>query len=50
MAEQLLRLGLLTGVDRAAFAAYCAVYARWVEAEEGLKKTGQWFVRRPITQ
>lgn len=46
MSEQLLRLGLLTVVDRAAFAAYCTVYARWVEAEEALKKTGP-VVRAP---
>jgi P27 family predicted phage terminase small subunit len=46
VSEQLLRLGLLTAVDRAAFAAYCAVYARWVEAEEALKKTGP-IVRSP---
>lgn len=40
MGQQLLRLGLLTSIDRSAFAAYCVVWARWVEAEESLKKTG----------
>ena len=40
MSEQLLRLGLLTVIDRAAFAAYCTAYGRWAEAEEALKKTG----------
>jgi P27 family predicted phage terminase small subunit len=40
MGEQLHRLGLLTSIDRSAFAAYCVIYARWVEAEEALKKTG----------
>jgi len=40
MAEQLHRLGLLTSIDRAAFAAYCVVYGRWIEAEQALKKTG----------
>jgi P27 family predicted phage terminase small subunit len=46
MSEQLLRLGLLTAIDYAAFCAYCTIYARWVEAEEALKKTGP-VVRSP---
>jgi len=36
MSQQLLRLGLLTVIDWAAFAAYCTVFGRWVEAEEAL--------------
>lgn len=36
--RQLLILGLLTEVDRAALAAYCQCWARWVEAEEELRK------------
>ena len=40
LAEQLQRLGLLTSVDWTAFAAYCTVFSRWVDAEEALKKTG----------
>jgi P27 family predicted phage terminase small subunit len=32
-------IGLLTLVDRAALAAYCQAYSRWVEAEEKLKDT-----------
>lgn len=31
--------GLLTLADRAALAAYCQAYARWVEAEEKLRET-----------
>jgi P27 family predicted phage terminase small subunit len=46
MGEQLHRLGLLTSIDRPAFAAYCVIYARWVEAEEALKKSGP-VVRSP---
>ena len=46
MSDQLLKLGLLTAIDWAAFAAYCTVYGRWVEAEEALKKTGP-VVRSP---
>jgi len=34
---ELLRLGLVTKVDRAAVAAYCRAWGRWVEAEEHLK-------------
>jgi P27 family predicted phage terminase small subunit len=32
-------MGVLTLVDRAALAAYCQAYGRWVEAEEKLKET-----------
>jgi P27 family predicted phage terminase small subunit len=32
--------GLLTSVDRAALAAYCSAWARWVEAEEKIKEFG----------
>ena len=31
--------GVLTLVDRAALAAYCQAYGRWVEAEEKLRET-----------
>jgi len=34
---ELLQLGLMTKVDRAALAAYCQAWGRWVEAEEHLK-------------
>jgi P27 family predicted phage terminase small subunit len=34
ISRELLDLGLLTVVDRAALAAYCQCWARWAEAEE----------------
>lgn len=36
ISKHLHRLGLLTQIDRAALAAYCQAWARWVEAEEKL--------------
>jgi P27 family predicted phage terminase small subunit len=39
LAETLHRMGVLTTVDRAALAAYCQCWGRWVEAEEKLKVT-----------
>ena len=30
-------IGMITGLDRAALAAYCVEYARWIEAESHLK-------------
>lgn len=36
--KQLLALGLLTEVDRAALAAYCQCWARWVQAEDEMRK------------
>ena len=32
-------MGVLTPIDRAALAAYCQCYAKWVEAEQRLKET-----------
>jgi P27 family predicted phage terminase small subunit len=32
--------GLLTKIDKAALAAYCVQWGRWVEAEESLRKHG----------
>ena len=43
LGPQMVKLGLLSAIDGSAFAAYCVVYARWVEAEEMLKKTGPVF-------
>jgi P27 family predicted phage terminase small subunit len=39
VAETLHDIGVLTTIDRAALAAYCQAYGRWVEAEEQMKKT-----------
>ena len=39
MAQTLHDIGVLTTIDRAALAAYCQAYGRWVEAEEKMKKT-----------
>ena len=43
IAPELRRLGLLTTVDRAALAAYCQNYARWLQAEQALVKEGLIF-------
>ncbi len=39
VAETLHEMGVLTAIDRAALAAYCQAYGRWVEAEEKMKET-----------
>ena len=36
----LMELGLLTKIDRAALAAYCVAWGRWVEAERALQQYG----------
>jgi P27 family predicted phage terminase small subunit len=39
IAKALQRAGVLTTFDRAALAAYCQAWGRWVEAEERLRET-----------
>lgn len=36
--DELYNCGVLTNLDRAALAAYCQAYGRWVQAEMGLAK------------
>jgi len=40
-------LGILTTLDRAAFAVYCQAYGRWVRAERALEKMA---LKEPATQ
>ncbi|MER8441469.1 phage terminase small subunit P27 family [Mesorhizobium sp. M1312] len=39
LAHYLHELGIISELDRAALAAYCQAYGRWVEAEKKLKET-----------
>jgi P27 family predicted phage terminase small subunit len=39
LAHYLHGLGIISELDRAALAAYCQAYGRWVEAEKKLKET-----------
>lgn len=39
LARTLHQLGVISDLDRAAFAGYCQAYGRWVEAERKLKET-----------
>ena len=36
----LLQLGLISDLDRSAFAAYCTAYGRWIETEDALRTYG----------
>lgn len=40
VSKELLAVGLLTVVDRAALAGYCQAYARWKQAEEAIREFG----------
>jgi P27 family predicted phage terminase small subunit len=40
IAPELYRLGLLTEIDRAALAGYCASYGRFIEAEVAVRNAG----------
>lgn len=39
LAQQMQRLGMISQLDRAALAAYCQAYGRWVKAERKLAET-----------
>lgn len=40
LGPEMIRLGLITQLDRAEFASYCQHWARWVQAETKLKELG----------
>jgi P27 family predicted phage terminase small subunit len=40
ISSELVRLNLLTVVDRAALAAYCASWSRWIDADSNVQKFG----------
>jgi P27 family predicted phage terminase small subunit len=40
MGRKLRAFGLVTVIDKAALAAYCQAWGRWVEAEQQLRKYG----------
>jgi P27 family predicted phage terminase small subunit len=40
LGRQLLRMGLVTEIDRPALALLCQAWGRWVEAEDALKRYG----------
>ena len=47
MAAVLQGMGVLTPADRAALAAYCVAYSRWVTAEQQVKRLGT-IVKSPL--
>ena len=40
LCDKLNQMGVLTEIDRAAFASYCQSYARWKEAQEHIDSEG----------
>jgi P27 family predicted phage terminase small subunit len=44
IAPRLLRVGILTALDRTALAAYCQAYGRWIQAERIVKAEGELIV------
>src|SRR4051812_49338495 len=40
LVDDLMKLRILTNLDRAALAAYCGAYALWAEATEAIQKYG----------
>lgn len=44
------KLGLLTGVDRSALAAYCQAYADWIEAEDHVRDEGKVTLTPVVTE
>ena len=40
LGPELVKLGLISKIDRAAFALYCQAWGRWVQTEAELKKLG----------
>src|SRR4029453_5327217 len=49
MSQRLYKAGLLTHLDRAALAAYCQAWGRWIEAERMLSKYGSVIKAPPGT-
>jgi P27 family predicted phage terminase small subunit len=41
VAGELHRIGVLSGIDRAALAAYCQAYGRWIVAERAIAKMAE---------
>ena len=44
LAPALTKAGLLTPLDRSAFATYCQSFARWKECQRGVEESGQLYL------